>query len=564
MTKDCNKDNTYPGKNMFNRFDPETTQTTYVVVEAIDKLCCRFRCSFGEKLGKATGGLAAEEIEHRKALLIDMRTNLLPRLDQQLTDLLISLDISDLSREPNPKLLATLEIINKLGDTLGHLRSSTDSIALGPRQASESEDYSCGVLKVYRSNRLLSKINELIETKICSLFHHSVDFIEAWQSSNTPQRHRSEFYPRARKSNSLDDRMKLISITGLSCCMIRGIIDWLPLDDFAILQTEWQPQLDLLNSHLLELVNRIGLPLPPEVKRRKSEDQDSYQSDSSSSSSSSSSASPKVQIEVENSPTNHQNQPEKSSTTENPAEKNSTDVNSPEKNSADVNPPEKNSTIENPAENILTNENPAEKNATSIPKVAQTKSSGEKDGSEDGSDSSDYDSDYSGSSASSGQSEDIPVRRLTVELAKQAIPIVKLVRIFFKKLSRRGSNLRPFTLDEEMSSDELEALLEKLNDFTEAVNEVVRILLKIYDQDDLGEEELELIRNKNKSIPDLFDGALLLLAFYLVPIDPSQFNQDPASPNLFHSWFHELRTSVHKATDNFLSGTYDFESTAFE
>jgi hypothetical protein len=478
-----------------------------------------------------------------------MRTNLLPRLDQQLTDLLTSLDISDLSREPNPKLLATLEIINKLGDTLAHLRSATDSIALAPRPASQSEDFTCGVLKVYRSNRLLSKINELIETQICSLFHHSVDFIEAWQSSNNPQRHPTGFYPRARKSNSLDDRMKVISITGLSCCMIRGIIDWLPLDDFAILQTEWQPQLNLLNSHLLDLINRIGLPLPPEVKRRKPEDQDSYQSESSSSP-----APPKAYIEVENSPTNHQNQAEKSSTTENPAEKNSTDENLPEKNS----------TNENTADKSSPNENLAEENATSIPRVAQTKSSGEKDGSEDGSDSSDYDSDYSGSSSSSGQSEDIPVRRLTVELAKQAIPILKLVQIFFNKLSRRESNRRPFTLDEEMSSDELEALLEKLNDFTEAVNEVVRILLKIYDEDDLGEEELELIRNKNKLIPDLFDGVLLLLAFYLVPIDQSQFYQDPASPNLFHSWFHELRTSVHKATDRFLSGTYDFESNAFE
>ncbi|OAV95151.1 hypothetical protein PTTG_03840 [Puccinia triticina 1-1 BBBD Race 1] len=495
---------------MVHRFDPETTQTVDVVVDALHSLACKLTRTYSNKAAEySQGGISPEESARRKTALVEISTNLLPCLRQQLTDLLASLDIADLERVPNPRLLATLHILKKAGVTLDQISHATRSVTLSPPPApSRFEDHDCGILKSYRSALLKSAISELIDTHLCSLFNQTVLFLEHWKSANNPGLSAD---PPPAEHDAIEQRKKIISLIALSNKSIEHLIAWLQLgNDSEVLRYIYKPQIGQLNSNLAELTQRIGLPLPPVPKKKRN----SGDSDDDS------------QSDDDHAPSDHQSKNQNNS-------------------------------------------------SQSKPDQAERGSGGggggpdddeeEEEEEEDDDDESEFDSDYSESNTSSGQSEDMPVRRATVELAKESLPMIKLIRIFFNKILRTRSNKAPFVLDERISSGELQALMDRLLTLIETLNEFVSILLSIYDEDDLGEEEFDRLWRKSSSLPDAVDTSLLHLAFHLVPVDDQHLTaQDPLAPNPFNTCFFELRERLGCAAASIRWGLSFFSQTVFD
>ncbi|POW01007.1 hypothetical protein PSHT_12744 [Puccinia striiformis] len=531
------QENTIPNMVTNRRIDPGTSQTTDVVVDALKKLSFPLASSMDEDANDKGRMLTAEEIEVRKGVLVEIRTKILPLLGRQLSDLLNSLDDSDLGRDPNPRLHAMISIANRIEDTLLHLKSTTNLVALETLPIPEDEDYECGVFKRFRSTRLLDKINELLEEHISPLSHHSIQFVLGWQSSDNPS---GSISPTGASGEQLEPdhhRKKVIGIANQTCQTIQSTIEWLELDEFGLLQHEWQTKLDLLNSLDLQLLDRIDRPLPIEQKRKRRHSSDS-ECDCSDESE------------------------------DEEQESNSPLVDQPEDDgqSEDV----KKSRIHLKSTKLKTTDKKMRPSQTKREMSLQAKenrseedpSGDDGDGDDDDDESgSDEDSNYSGSSDSTGHSGIVPVRRGIKELARLILPMIKMVRIFMGKLSESQVKKAPFILDEQMSSDELNSLLKRVGRIVDTLNEFLTLALTIYDDDDLDDDQLDRLRSESGSIAEQFDSALLLLAFFLVPAEDSPA---PLTHNHFNNWFCTLRAQIHNASDSLRGGIYDLESTLFE
>jgi hypothetical protein len=118
-----------------------------------------------------------------------------------------------------------------------------------------------------------------------------------------------------------------------------------------------------------------------------------------------------------------------------------------------------------------------------------------------------------------------------IQLAQWAIPIVKLTRIFYTKLSNAvASNQLPFTLDPEISSKEHGSLREKVDSFYSRIDQLLGHLCVIYETEENIDTKIRSLRQVTlQSLADL-DQALLALAFYMVPLPtaagPSAMQRD--------------------------------------
>ncbi|PLW11650.1 hypothetical protein PCANC_21639 [Puccinia coronata f. sp. avenae] len=564
--------------------DPETTQITNVVVDALLDLCSVYRASPTAKEWKATDpAVSEEEIEKRQAAWVEIREDILPVLRHRLDDLIRSLNISDWTGDANPKLLATLAAVRNLGGTLEKLRSSTNTLAVQPPPRSDHDDHHCGILKKFRLSRLLSQINELLEQHICTLFRHCIEFLKGWRSLDPHyvSDMSSSDSPVKRHDPSLS-RKQVLSSSALVYQSIRSVIDWLQLDELGVLQADWQAIVDLLNTRLAKLIHRSTLPLPPKLKRPK-RDGDSDQSDSNSDSNSDSDSdsdcnsdhsshsksdnnAPVVSADEQSQKTDASNVPNdergqkmdaSSAPNDEPAQK-KTDAYSVSNNNDE----------QAQKKTDASNENQDDVEMEDGTREAESKPSGKKedDDDDDGSEYSVYSSDGSGSSCSSGQSLEVPVRRAVVTLAKEVIPMAKLGRIFMMKLLRARES---YKLDEEMSSQELGWLVGRVSVVGGASNDLVEVLVRIYDEDDLDEEQLELLSDKNGTVARFFDSALLLIAFHLVPLDQKLVLSrdqpgDHLPPNHFFSAFYQLRECFTSANCSVRWGIRTFQETIFE
>ncbi|KAI9620153.1 hypothetical protein KEM48_008270 [Puccinia striiformis f. sp. tritici PST-130] len=546
------QENTIPNMVTNRRIDPGTSQTTDVVVDALKKLSFPLASSMDEDANDKGRMLTAEEIEVRKGVLVEIRTKILPLLGRQLSDLLNSLDVSDLGRDPNPRLHAMISIANRIEDTLLHLKSTTNLVALETLPIPEDEDYECGVFKRFRSTRLLDKINELLEEHISPLSHHSIQFVLGWQSSDNPS---GSISPTGASGEQLEPdhhRKKVIGIANQTCQTIQSTIEWLELDEFGLLQHEWQTKLDLLNSLDLQLLDRIDRPLPIEQKRKRRHSSDS-ECDCSDES--------EDEEQESNSPLVDQ-----------PEDDGQSEDDEKESNSPQVDQTKDDGQEDAPVTNQAGNESSSTSKADQPEAKSKCKakenrseedpSGDDGDGDDDDDESgSDEDSNYSGSSDSTGHSGIVPVRRGIKELARLILPMIKMVRIFMGKLSESQVKKAPFILDEQMSSDELNSLLKRVGRIVDTLNEFLTLALTIYDDDDLDDDQLDRLRSESGSIAEQFDSALLLLAFFLVP---SEDSPAPLSHNHFNNWFCTLRAQIHNASGSLRGGIYDLESTLFE
>ncbi|POW04284.1 hypothetical protein PSTT_10506 [Puccinia striiformis] len=136
-----------------------------------------------------------------------------------------------------------------------------------------------------------------------------------------------------------------------------------------------------------------------------------------------------------------------------------------------------------------------------------------------------------------GSIESEPLSKPVIQLSKSLIPIFKLSRLFFKKLSKRGMNMKklPFT---ELRSDQLEFLSESSANVHNHVKEILELLETSHAVDARFIRDC-LIQRADK-IDCIFETASSLIHIYIVPHVPDT-DGFPVQ-NYYRSWLVSWRT----------------------
>ncbi|KAH9453915.1 hypothetical protein Pst134EB_014016 [Puccinia striiformis f. sp. tritici] len=128
-------------------------------------------------------------------------------------------------------------------------------------------------------------------------------------------------------------------------------------------------------------------------------------------------------------------------------------------------------------------------------------------------------------------SEIVNHSKLAIEVLQSIVPVIKLSRLFFKKLLRSGMKetpLQPFT---EMSSHQINALANSAGSVLYKLDEIYEALT---DPDVEEESSIGEIPGLINDLTSTFDTTMLLLVFYIVPLIP-QVNH-PSSQNPLTTW----------------------------
>ncbi|POW13192.1 hypothetical protein PSTT_03950 [Puccinia striiformis] len=141
----------------------------------------------------------------------------------------------------------------------------------------------------------------------------------------------------------------------------------------------------------------------------------------------------------------------------------------------------------------------------------------------------------SGASFSTGLSEDPTSRPQLINLAKSTIPLLKLIRIFFNKLSNTQA---PFTIGTKLSSAEIDSIEQETSQCICDTENILNILCYMYDCDDFRDDfmdDLKDVKQLRDNARRRFDSSIISLCFYLVPLNPH--GELPASGSHYKTWF---------------------------
>ncbi|KAA1087393.1 hypothetical protein PGT21_030537 [Puccinia graminis f. sp. tritici] len=418
--------------------------------------------------------MSTDEVDDRKALLLQLQTCFLPSLKQQLADLLKSLDLADLSKDPKPKLLDILETVFRLGQTFKQINAflySMAGIAACSSQAHKKYDHDYGGVKEFRCHSLIEKINHLMSEHIWVLFKRHIPYI-LLRSKDHPTRLND-------RSDLIAHGRKLIDGIARSSNYIDTIIKSSKRSDFNILQDKWRGKSNDLNC----LLKRIAVRINPTTEE--------------------------------------------------------------ERLLIDAGLPEIPSTSKAIADdNHSTNTDQAEIDSNYQDTASDTDSS------------IDQEDDESDTSCSTCSSEESFLRSLLIKLAQSAIPLIKLVRILFNKLSNPISQV-PFTIGLKMSSMDIESVQGELSSLNCSIHNILNDLLYMYDCEGIM-DELKSVKMLRERLWRYFDSSLVLLCFYLVPSTGIELEL-PISGNHSKTWFLELREQFYLATKVFDKALYEFE-----
>ncbi|KAA1102090.1 hypothetical protein PGT21_035891 [Puccinia graminis f. sp. tritici] len=157
----------------------------------------------------------------------------------------------------------------------------------------------------------------------------------------------------------------------------------------------------------------------------------------------------------------------------------------------------------------------------------------------------------------------VRVRALAVELFKSILPLVKVTRIFFNKISNTTTSTLPFTLESKMSLVDFSGLISKAGSLPYAISELTQLLdafqenkdLAIQQHNDLNYNDLlDDTKDQFDFVSMYFDAYVLLFDSHLVPIYPH-----PPSPNIFKNSVLDLIGQFHLAVRVFSYAIEVFE-----
>ncbi|KAA1139120.1 hypothetical protein PGTUg99_036261 [Puccinia graminis f. sp. tritici] len=111
------------------------------------------------------------------------------------------------------------------------------------------------------------------------------------------------------------------------------------------------------------------------------------------------------------------------------------------------------------------------------------------------------------------------LRKHIVEQARLIVPVIKLLRTLYNKISNTTKKKQPFTLDPEVNSDTLYTLELDSSIIFHACNVHVKNL-EIRHMYGSMVDTSEALRKRNKSLSRTVESTLFLLALYIIPLSP--------------------------------------------
>ncbi|KAA1105979.1 hypothetical protein PGT21_025457 [Puccinia graminis f. sp. tritici] len=148
-----------------------------------------------------------------------------------------------------------------------------------------------------------------------------------------------------------------------------------------------------------------------------------------------------------------------------------------------------------------------------------------------------------------------PLSDPAVQLSRSLLPILKLSRLFFNKLSNRAMNRKRLSLHSEMRSDQLDTLYELAGNVNCELSEVLN-LLRTADRSD-GRSARPACTRIVTALEAHFESALLLLHLYFLPLIPD--TDGFPIQTYFKAWFATWHTQFGLVIQNFIdtAGLFD-------
>ncbi|KAA1101100.1 hypothetical protein PGT21_007003 [Puccinia graminis f. sp. tritici] len=142
------------------------------------------------------------------------------------------------------------------------------------------------------------------------------------------------------------------------------------------------------------------------------------------------------------------------------------------------------------------------------------------------------------------------VRQPVIQLAKLAIPLIKMSQLFFNKISTREMNIKRLPSSTEMCSDQIKNPAKSLERVSQAIIALVIRLHRADRADELHSTIPELIQIAN-NLKSRFKSPLLAVMLYLVPSLPDSIDCFP-NQKYYKDWFVTWNTQRILATENFI------------
>ncbi|EHS62517.1 uncharacterized protein PGTG_20638 [Puccinia graminis f. sp. tritici CRL 75-36-700-3] len=139
-------------------------------------------------------------------------------------------------------------------------------------------------------------------------------------------------------------------------------------------------------------------------------------------------------------------------------------------------------------------------------------------------------------------------REPVFHLAKLAIPLIKISKLFFTKLSKCGLNKTRLPLFTEMASEQIESLANSLGQVTRDIIELGGLLPKADDGDATGQDFVK-IADKLRS---RYEAPLVALLLYVIPSIPDSDDGFPTQ-SYYRTWLVTWNTQRILATVNFIN-----------
>ncbi|KAH9472802.1 hypothetical protein MJO29_001347 [Puccinia striiformis f. sp. tritici] len=150
------------------------------------------------------------------------------------------------------------------------------------------------------------------------------------------------------------------------------------------------------------------------------------------------------------------------------------------------------------------------------------------------------DDDQSGTGYSTDSSVHISRRPHLVEVAQWTILVVKIIRVFWNRLSKPSSD-RPFAISTKLSSAEIVPFTTGINSLVRTIQKIVDTLVLIYDNDELS-DSVAHIHGLSSHIATRFDSYIFWLKCNLVSLSSSPQSCGPTLPqDPFKKCFFKLR-----------------------
>ncbi|KAH9452205.1 hypothetical protein Pst134EB_016161 [Puccinia striiformis f. sp. tritici] len=147
-----------------------------------------------------------------------------------------------------------------------------------------------------------------------------------------------------------------------------------------------------------------------------------------------------------------------------------------------------------------------------------------------------------------------PLREPVIELARKFVPIIKLLRLIFEKLSERGMNKKRLPTYTTMNSEQLDSigkLVEQVVDVLETIKSTSYSSSLQSDDDTAGTLIYEV-----GSFEYRFENLFRLISLHFLPILPD--TEGSPTQNYYQAWLDSWNDLFTIATNNFEDAVNDF------